>query len=148
MKRHMIRTAIVLMLLTLLCTSASAAYTFASDNQGDISIKSNNYIYSYDATLSSESGGVVDISCSVASAGLMQVIGVSTINLQRYVSGSWQTVHTWTGLYSFGSMQSSIDLTYQGAVGNLYRAIITFYAGDAYGSDSKTMTTNSVNAIN
>jgi hypothetical protein len=142
-----IRVFAALLAITTLCTSAYATSIGNKNNSDDYSIRSSDYISSYSALITAQSGGVIAIDCLITGTGTMNVIGVKTLKMQKYQSGSWTTVRTFSSLYEYYSMQASVYATYQGTAGNQYRAVITFYASDSSGYDTRILTTNSVTAV-
>ncbi|MPM14479.1 hypothetical protein SDC9_60842 [bioreactor metagenome] len=128
-----------LLALTLLFTSAAAANN---------SIQASQYIRNYSASITAKSGGEIAIDGSVTGTGIMDTIGVKTLNIQKYQSGAWSTVRSFSDVYEYESAQADFYATYQGVEGSQYRAVITFYAASGGGSDSRILTTSSVTAKN
>lgn len=141
-----------LCLIILLIIISSSLYTFSfaaiSEDEDIFSINSSLYIDSYSADITANSGGEIEIVCAVAGTGIMDIIGVSTLYIEKYQAGSWTTVKSWSNLYNYNSMQASFYTTYQGVVGSQYRAVMIFYVSNSVGSDTRILTTNSVIAKN
>lgn len=145
MKKLIIFLNVQLLLALFLCSPAFAAdnpYTGSAESFAQI--MSSQYIRSYDATLYADSNGILDLDCTVTGTGLMDVIGMKTIQLQKYVSGSWTDVKIWINNYEYKSLRANAYYSYQGTSGSLYRAVVTFYAANQSGSDTKVITTSNV----
>jgi hypothetical protein len=146
MKKNLIHAFILLVIVTMLTTSALAV------NNGDVSgnsvsvIQASRYINTCETLITANSGGEIAINCAVTGTGTMDTIGVETLNIQKYSSGSWITVKSYNSLYEYDSVQASVSATYIGAVGSQYRVVAKFYVANSSGSDSRTMTTSSVTA--
>ena len=139
---------LVVAFIIILSSSYTFSFAAAYEDKDIFSINSSLYIDSYSAAITASSGGKIEIVCAVTGIGIMDVIGVSTLNIQKYQAGSWTTVKSWSGLYDYNSMQAAFHATYQGIAGSQYRAVIIFYASNSVGSDTRILTTNSVTAIN
>jgi len=139
MKKNIIRTLIIVLIISI----SSSAILVA--NAG---VRASLYIFSNDAQITTDSGGKISIDCNVTGTGIMDTIGVSTLVIEKYQSGSWVDVISWSDLYDYYSASSAAEATYYGTAGSQYRAVITFYAELNGGSDSRVMTTRSVTAVN
>lgn len=139
MKKNIIRTLIIVLIISI----SSSAILMA--NAG---VRASLYIDSYDAQIKTDSGGQISIASRVTGTDIMDTIGVSTLVIQKYQSGSWVDVTSWSDLYDYYSASSVVEATYYGTAGTQYRAVITFYAELNGGSDSRVMTTRSVTAVN
>lgn len=143
------RLAGTLLALTLLIGCCA---TFASATE--IQPRASDYFYTYYATCSVSSTGRVSVNAvAKTSAGKsMTELGVKTIKIQESANNStWTTVDTITSSDNsqFISSGSNFDKTfavYSGNTNCYYRFIVTFYAKDASGSESKSYTTNSAHA--
>lgn len=126
------------------------APSFAEDlvRASNYSPRASLYINSSDAIITANPGKKIEVLSTVTGTGIMDVIGVSTLNIQEYRSSSWVTVKSWSSLYKYNSIQASFLTTYQGVASRKYRAVITFYAANSSGSDTKSLTTTSIIAIN
>lgn len=130
------------LLLCLLCVGLSVpafAGTCASD-----------YLTGYDVWCSQGGDNEVVVEFSVEATDIMDYVGVTLIRFQVYSGGSWSTVHTKVGSVANGLLSSNVDYhagTYSytsATTGQTYRALVTVYAADGSGSDSRTVTSNSV----
>ncbi|MGI5971726.1 MAG: hypothetical protein ACOX7P_08395 [Oscillospiraceae bacterium] len=144
MRRQVI---LMLLIIALLCTSAYAENFNFEESAADNILRSSLYINTYNASITAESDGIVAVDTIVIGTGIMTVIGVKTLNIQKYQSGSWTTVKTYSSLYAYNSTQASSSVTYQGTAGYQYRAVVTFYASNSSGYDTRYMTTSSVIAV-
>lgn len=107
------------------------------------------YISETEVWAESDRDGEVTFWGDVTCVNKMDKIGISKIVIQKKVSNSWTNVYT-----KFGSTTNSLlstdkskyvcSVPYDGVSGQIYRAVITLYAGDSTGSDTKERTTNAV----
>lgn len=116
---------------------------------GTASARASEYITSYDAAIVANSDKTVSVDFDIAATGYMTTLGVSSIKIQKYDSGSWTTVQTLTtsnttGLQKSNAASYSKTVTSSSLSSGTYRAYVTFYAANSSGSDSKTYTTGSV----
>ena len=137
--------AIVLLSIPLRTVTAAAEASYVDDYNPYI-IMSSQYISSYSTVFSPGANGLIELSCSVIGTGIMSKLGVKTVKLQKYVSGTWTDAKTWSDYYNYDDIHASFYIEYQGSVGSQYRAVITYYAENQNGSDSRTVTTGSVTA--
>ncbi len=135
--------------MTLLIISISLTPVLASNTVDSSSsvLRSSLYIAFYDAQITTGPSGKIMVDCSITGTNIMDTIGETTLVIQKYQSGSWVNMTTWSNLYSYNSASSAATVSYYGTVGAQYRAVITFYAALNGGSDSRIMTTRSVTAI-
>lgn len=139
MKKNITRILVIVLIFSVFSSTALIA---------NASIQASYYISSCDAQITTGYGGQILVDCGVTGTGVMDTIGVSTLVIQRYQSGSWVNVASWSSLYDYYSASSAVEATYYGTAGSQYRAVITFYAALNGGSDSRIMTTRSVTAVN
>lgn len=144
------RTIAFLLTLSLLLACVFGTFTTASATDGNgISLFASSYFTSYSATASANSNKTVSVTFNVTATGIMTTLGVSSIKIQKYSSGSWTTVETLTTSNTTG-LQKSNAMNYANTVKSgtqstgTYRAYVTFYAKNSSGSESKTYTTTSV----
>lgn len=138
-------TAVFAVLLAISLTTGAA---LAADD--GIQPLASDYLNSYSTYIADKGNGNLSIQFSVNGSGIMNQIGVSTIKLQWSSNNTnWNTIMTFDSKdYSqmLGSNKSrhSGSVPYSGTEGWYYRASVTFYASDNYGSDSITIWTASV----
>lgn len=112
-------------------------------------MRASDYFSSYSVSATGGVEGDVAISISIRPKRTMDSIGATKIVIQEKDGNRWQEVYTKTGSNYNGLLDSDSSsfrgsYTYSGTSGKTYRAIVTLYAEDAFGNDSKTVTTNSV----
>lgn len=120
--------------------TASATETRASD-----------YFVSCIAFTSTNTSNQIEVTCIcvVPLQKYMTTLGVSKIKIQESPDNeSWSTKTTlyaedYDEFLSYGTNYNRTHTVYTGRDGYYYRCIVTFYAADQYGSDSKIYTTNS-----
>ncbi len=141
MKRKLLSLVLVAALvLSVLGPAAYALDTRASDT-----------LDYYDVTISKGSkSGEVDISFTVAAASIADSVGVSSIKIYRSNGGgAYVTTIRGTldnGLLASGSSRHSATYTYDGVSGISYYAVVTVTATIGGVTDSRTVTTSTVQA--
>lgn len=146
-----IRLIAVLLCLTALCagTVVSAA---AADMENEAEpMRASDYIDYYNAWLVTGSGGKIYINYDIDGTGRMGTIGAKLIAMQVKDANVWSNVKNYSGtvangMYAQNTSSHSGVITYYGTPGRDYRAIVTFYAGDSTGGDTRILTTNAVRA--
>ena len=130
-----------------LCTCAVEATPLIG--KSIVPMRVSDYFSYYSVAATSGSEGDVAISISIRPKRTMDSIGATKIVIQEKNGNRWNEVYTKTGSNYNGLLDSDSSsfrgsYTYSGTPGKTYRAIVTLYAEDAFGNDSKTVTTNSV----
>ena len=147
MKQIFIRILSIIAILSVV-SSSTLSMALSDYANGGIVIQASQYISSCSALITAQSGSIMAVDCAVTGTGIMDTIGVKTLKIQKYQSGTWTTVKTWSNLYNYNCLQGSVSSTYQGVSGSQYRAVITFYSANSNGSDTRTMTTTGKVAAN
>ncbi len=142
MKKNIKRILIIILIISV---SATSVFTVSASG---VSTQSSSYINYYASQITTDSGGRILVDGIITGTRIMDTIGVKTLVIQKYQSGSWVNMKTWNYLYNYSSASSVFTCTYYGSIGAQYRAIITYYASLNGGSDSRIMTTRSVTAVN
>ena len=139
-KNQFMQTMAALLCFIMLCsTSAYAAETRASERIDRSSV-----------TLSKKSNGDLSISFSVRATGSMDVLGATSLEVQRYTTSGWSVEYTYTPgntpeLQVKNKIRHDLTLTYSPLYkGEEYRAVVIIYAEDASGSSSKQLTSRTV----
>lgn len=109
------------------------------------------YLSNYSATADTGRSGSVIVNFNVNATRVMDSVGASYIVVQEYSNGTWKGVGSYFGSASNGMLASDTNsyvgsIAYIGTAGKQYRALVTVYAGKSTGSDSRTVTTNTVTA--
>ncbi len=144
-KKIGIRTLAVFMVLLLSGGMIGSAYAAVG------SINASYYLDDYAATADTGTSGEVVISFDVNATRVMDSVGASYIVIQENNSGVWKGVASYFGSTANGMLAADTDshmgsIAYVGTLGKQYRALVTVYAGNSTGSDSRTVTTDSVTA--
>lgn len=136
------------LMLTLLLAAALAVPTFAS------SARSSLYLSAYRAWLTPESGAKVDVTIDVQAVGNMDDVGA--LSVEMYVSSDGGSTWERDGAYASAMFPELLDqdtywyydtpISHQGVAGYQYFAVVTVYAGDHTGWDSREYTTPTVTA--
>ena len=134
-----IHTILILSIILVLCISAS---TFAF-------VEASSYLASYTTTITAEGSSKILITFDVAATGKMTSIGVTQIEVQKKVGNNWVTDTTLTAsnypnFLTSNSIGHASSVRITGISGTQYRAVLTFYAADSSGSDSKNLTGSTV----
>jgi hypothetical protein len=114
-------------------------------------LRASQYISNCSTWATAEGGGSVSFGFDVTATTSSNVVGATSIAVQRKNGSSWTTVYTFTGSNSTGLTGSNCTsyssfVYYAGTAGNQYRANVTIYVQRGGGSDSRTVTTNTVTA--
>lgn len=126
-------------------------FCLAAANAAEMHIEASDYLSAYTASADASGSGKVNINYTVVSYDSMTQIGASEVAVQQKVGSSWSTVKyfdaaTTPGLLTSNRSSYSNTITYQGTSGKVYRAVVTVYAGDSTGHDTRDVTTSSVTA--
>lgn len=145
--KKLVQLIFVLVFAFSLCVCTVEAATPLSDN---ISLqRASDYFDTYTIDTTSGAKGEIVVNFRIYATGFMSSIGVKKIIIQKKNGTRWQEVHTkqgtaHNGLLDKGADEFSGNYTYNGESGKTYRAIVTIYAEDSLGNDSRTVTTRSV----
>ncbi len=132
------------LILFALCISIPGTASASSN-----SVAASDYLTYYYAWTGTASNGTVYFYYNVDATGWMDLVGASCIVVQQKISGTWSNAATYIGTVNNGMLREDAtshtgSLTYSGISGREYRAIVTFYAGDGSGYDTRNYTTVSV----
>lgn len=127
-----------LSLLVLLSTTAFGVESRVSE-----------YISSFSATITKTKDGDLAVSYSVSGSKKMDSIGVCRIEIEWYNGSHWTTEEIYTSndlldLQASNATSSRGQFIHTPEKSGSYRALVTVYARDANGSDSRVVTTKSV----
>lgn len=131
----------MLLCVIMLC-SISAAYAAEARASSQIAYSA--------ASLSKKSNGDLSIYFSVQGTGKMDVIGASSVEIQRNTIFGWVTEYTFTPddapeIQAENKFQHSATLTYSPLfAGKEYRAVVMIYVEDAMGTTTQELTSRSV----
>lgn len=123
--------------ITCLCAPASAV------------TRASLYLDTYSASLSTGSAsGELKLNFNLIATGKMTSLGVEKIVIYKANGTEAATIDgtTRNGLLISNSSRFKTSYTYTGTPGTSYYAVVTFYAGDGSGSDSKDYTTGTARA--
>lgn len=116
--------------------------------------RSSLYLSAYRAWLTPKSGAKINVTIDVQAVGDMDSVGALDVTIYESSDGG----STWhdDAIYYSALFPELLDhdtywyyetpLSYQGTAGNKYFAVVTVYAGDSTGSDSREYTTPTVTA--
>ena len=85
--------------------------------------------------------GDINIYCSVTCDGIMQRVGVYSIDIDRKSGNTWVDAKTYNvndeGMFTYDSQKHIANIIFTGTSGSLYRITATFFAKDTNGEDYK-----------
>lgn len=140
MKKNLTRVT-SLVLIFVLCFSLMAISAEA---------RASNYISRCSASASAAGSGKVTVTFTINATGVMTSLGATKVEIKNSSGTTIKTYnHTDTGYSSMmGSNRSTYtsSVTYSGAVGATYYAVVYFKAANSSGSDTDSITTYSVTA--
>jgi len=143
-KKQPVRILLVLLCMTMLCSiPVYAAETRASDR-----------IYRSAVSLSPKSNGDLSVYFSVQGTGKMEVIGASSVEIQRNTIFGWVTEYTFTTnnapeIQAKDKFQHSAILTYTPLfTGVEYRTVAMIYVKDAAGTSTQQLTSRTMQTEN
>lgn len=126
----------VLLCMVMLCNVPAYAIEARADDR----------IMHSTAMLSKKSNGDLNISFSVQGTGKMDVIGASSVEIQRNTIFGWVTEYTFTPsdapeIQAENKFQHSATLTYSPLfTGKEYRAVVMIYVENASGTSTQQLT--------
>lgn len=141
-KKWPICALLVILCIVMLCNVPAYAIEARADDR----------IMHSSAMLSKKSNGNLTISFSVQGTGKMDIIGASSVAIQRNTITGWVTEYTFTtsnapAIQGTGKFQHSATLTYSPLfTGKEYRAIVMIYVENATGSSIQQLTSRTISA--
>jgi len=132
----------ILMITTLLSTAGAIECNMN---------RASDYFSARYVWINSDGDKTITIGADITAIDIMSELGIKEIEIQKLTLGKWMTVDTIRGTTKNGMLETSTDIynsscEYSCAQSGTYRAIVTVYAKNRSGSDSVSMTTNSVAA--
>lgn len=148
MKRYW-KKATALFLTLALLTAAIAIPAAAVDSRSSL------YLSRYRAWLTPKTGAKINVTIDVQAVDYMDYVGSTKVVMFESTDGgsTWDDVRTYYSALEEGMLVEDDVLYYdtpishQGTSGYKYYAVVTVYASDSTGSDSKTYVTATVTAI-
>ena len=90
------------------------------------------------------SNGTTTFAASATATGSIDKLGFTSLTIQAYIDGSWQSVYRISNKYSYNSSLFAYSYTYDSVEGRKYRMVVNFYASDGSTTDTRTRTSGSV----
>lgn len=139
--------SLTLILLVSFCVCGVEAAP--AENTEIVPLRASDYFSIYSTSATSSAKGEVVVDFIIYAKSTMNTIGATKIVIQEKNGTAWEESTTKVGTVYNGLLGSNTDefsgsYTYSGVSGRTYRAIVTIYAKDAFGSDSRTVVTKSV----
>ncbi|MDR0295620.1 MAG: hypothetical protein LBH91_05455 [Prevotellaceae bacterium] len=103
----------------------------------------------YGTVIAAEGSGKIRIDFDVTGTGTMTSIGVTQIEVQKWINNVWTTDTTlkssnYPNFLASNTITHASSVRVTGVAGTQYRAILTAYAANSTGSDSKNYTSLTV----
>lgn len=148
MKRYWKKATVLFLTLAMLVSAIAIP-------AGAITGRSSLYLSGYRAWLTPVSGGKINVNVDVQAVDYMDDVGALEIAIWESADGGI----TWEGVRGYSSALNPEMLTHddywyydtaiihEGTAGYKYYAVVTVYAGDETGSDSREYQTTTVTAI-
>lgn len=111
--------------------------------------RASSYIISKSASITAQGGGTIKITFTITATGTMTKLGAQTIDLydsDGYVCTFRYTNSNYSNMMGYNDFYHNSYVTYNGVSGETYYAIVSFYAGNSSGGDTRTYTTYSCTA--
>ena len=145
MKRYWRKTTALLLTLGLLIVALAVPAT-AVDSRSSL------YLSAYRAWLTPESGAKIDVTIHVQAVDDMDYVGATKVEMYESSDGgvTWSRDGTYLSAFNQDMLVEGdvlyydTPITHQGTSGYKYYAVVTVYAEDSTGSDSKTYVTPTV----
>lgn len=141
-KKWPFRALLVLLCMVMLCSIPAYATEVRASDKIDLA----------SVTLGRKSNGDLSIYFSVQGAGKMDVIGASSVEVQRNTIFGWVTEYTFTPsnapeIQAKNKFQHGATLTYSPLfAGKEYRAVVMIYVEDAAGVSTQQLTSKQITA--
>ena len=109
-------------------------------------VRASNQITSYSTDVFASGDGKLAIQASITGTGVMNNIGIEEIKIYtRYGYGNNWTLHDTIpqnsdGMYMTNTFKYANTISYLGTAGTYYKVVVTVFAENANGSDSRTET--------
>jgi hypothetical protein len=136
----MYKTIRKIVLIVLVISALSSVSAFAAETRASL------YISSYRASVIPTGNGKVNIEFSVVGTGTMTKIGSSVIQVYKsdgtLVATFSYTNSGYENMMGANTYTHTGSVSYSGISGQSYYSIVTFFAKNSNGSDSKTYTTS------
>jgi len=113
-------------------------------------IQASSQINDSFAVLQKKGTGELSVFFFVQATKIMDIIGASSIEIQRNTISGWITEYTFTPdntprLQEKNKSQYNTELTYSPIfTGKIYRAVVMIYAADTSGTSTRELTTQTV----
>jgi hypothetical protein len=138
--------------LSIVATTLILAFALSISASASL-LRASLYLSSYSAWATKYSNGSIAFSFDVIATDISDSVGATQVQIQRRSSSSasWSTVQTYTSATRASLLGSNCashgdTINYTGTSGYQYRSVVTCYAANNGGSDSRTATSNVVTA--
>lgn len=136
-------------LFSLFCITFLIASLVTTANASSIQPYASDYLAKYTIAMGPGSNtGELLLAYSVVGTGNATTTGIKKIAVYK-ANGTYVTTiygSTFNNLLGASTSYHGGTYTYKGVSGTSYYMLVTVYAGDSYGSDTRTVTTNTVKA--
>lgn len=144
MNKKFLHTICLVMALSLLIGAFPVAQA--------VEARASDYFWYTDVRATPQGGGKLIVEFDVGSTEIMTELGASKIVIyEQQSNGTYAAVKTFTRYNTSGMIVKDDScvynkVSYSGTSGTKYYAVITFYAKNAKGSETKQRTTNTITA--
>ena len=145
MSKKFIKIIAVIIVVATLMSSALSTAALAAE------LRESAYIASMNAEIVAAGSGKVRIEFAVTGTGIMTQIGANVIRIYTS-SGTLVEIYGYYNagyedMMGYNKGRHSGDITHSGTAGQSYYAVVTGYAKNSSGSDSKIYTTSTITAV-
>jgi len=146
MKKRVFRLLTFALIVMMLVSTASAASGGA---------RSSLYLDAYRAWLTPKTGAKINVTIDVQAVDYMDYVGSTKVVMYESTDGgaTWDDVRIYLSALNEGMLVEDdvwyfdTPISHQGTAGYKYYAVVTIYASDETGSDSREYQTTTVTAI-
>lgn len=104
----------------------------------------SSVISSTSLIITPNSNGTISLGTSIVGTKKLTKVGFTSLTIQAYIDGSWQSVYRISNKFSYDSTAHAYSYTYDSVKDRQYRMVVNFYASDGSTTDTRTRTSGSV----
>lgn len=133
----------ILLLIMAVCLTIFSLTAYAVES-GIVQPQASEYIRSTSVVLKSEgSNGKLLSENKIGATGIVDRLGIKTLEIQTKVNGYWRKYETIINdYYKYDAATFIYDFYYYGNPGTEYRTYVEFYVEDDGGSETKIVTSS------
>lgn len=120
-------------------------FTFLEPSTATASVlRASEQITSYNTDVFATGSGELAIQASITGTGIMNSIGIKEIKIYKQSGKNWVLHDTLSknnpNMYETNTFKYANTISYSGTAGTYYKVVVTVFAENANGSDSRTET--------